>query len=62
MALGCPEQLPDLEFLNYVWTFGTRIAPRIEAAIDRHDMRTRTIRLKSDVAVESWLATLSLDV
>lgn len=58
MAPGCPEQLPDLEFLTYIWTFDTRIAPRIEAAIDRHGMRERTVRLTSDAAAEAWLASL----
>ena len=58
MAPGCPEQLPDLEFLTYIWTFDMRIAPRIEAAIDRHGMRQRTVHLKSDAAAEAWLATM----
>ena len=35
MAKGCPEQLPDREFLTYIWTFETRVAPRIVSAIDR---------------------------
>lgn len=35
MAEGCPEQLPDREFLTYIWTFETRVAPRIVRAIDR---------------------------
>jgi adenylate kinase family enzyme len=62
MAPGCPEQLPDLEFLTYIWTFGARIAPQIEAAIARHDMQARTIRFRSDRAAESWLTTLSTDI
>jgi adenylate kinase family enzyme len=61
MAPGCPEQLPDLEFLTYIWTFNTRIAPRIEAAIDRHGMRERTVRLTSDAVAEAWLATLATE-
>jgi adenylate kinase family enzyme len=58
MAPGCPEQLPDREFLTYIWTFQTRIAPRIEAAIDRHHMRSRTVRLSSDRAARDWIAGL----
>ncbi|MDA7966048.1 hypothetical protein [Ruegeria sp.] len=34
MAEGCPEQLPDWEFLSYIWTFEKRVAPRIVAAVD----------------------------
>jgi adenylate kinase family enzyme len=59
MATGCPERLPDREFLTYIWTFETRIAPRIEAAIDRHGMRTRTVRLTSDSAASEWLRGLT---
>jgi hypothetical protein len=62
MAPGCPEQLPDFEFLTYIWTFGDRIAPRIEAAIDQHGMRERTVRLQSDADAEAWLATLEAGV
>ncbi len=58
MAPGCPEKLPDREFLTYIWTFETRIAPRIEAAIDRYNMRTRTVRLASDRAAHEWLGRL----
>jgi adenylate kinase family enzyme len=58
MAPGCPEQLPDLEFLTYMWTFGNRIAPRIEAAIDQHRMWERTVRLTSDDDAEAFLAIL----
>ncbi len=35
MAEGCPEQLPDREFLTFIWTFETRVAPRLVSAIDR---------------------------
>jgi len=35
MAEGCPEQLPDWEFLSYIWTFEKRVAPRIVSAIER---------------------------
>lgn len=59
MAPGCPEQLPDYEFLSYIWTFETRIAPRIEAAIDKHDMRERTVNLVSDRSSEQWLGSLT---
>lgn len=55
MAPGCPEGPPDLDFLIYIWTFNERIAPRIEAAIDRHAMRDRTVRLGSDRAAQRWL-------
>jgi hypothetical protein len=61
MAPGCPERLTDLEFLTYIWTFDTRIAPRIEAAIDKYDMRPRTVRLASDGAANEWIGSLTID-
>jgi len=33
MAEGCPEQLPDREFLNYIWTFERKQSPRIVEAL-----------------------------
>jgi adenylate kinase family enzyme len=62
MAPGCPEQLPDREFLAYIWTFPTRIAPRIEAAIDRHAMRDRVVRLASDREAQAFLDRIALDM
>ena len=35
MAAGCPEQLPDREFLTFIWTFEKRMAPRILDGMDR---------------------------
>lgn len=61
MAPACPEGLPDPEFLTYIWTFPRRIAPRIEAAIDRHGMRDRVVRLGSDREAQAWLDRLALD-
>jgi adenylate kinase family enzyme len=59
MAPGCPEQLPDWEFFKYIWTFGTHIAPRIEAAIDQHNMSARTVRPNSDRASDNWQEKLA---
>ncbi len=35
MAEGCPEQMPDREFLRYIWKFEQRQSPLIEAALNR---------------------------
>ncbi len=34
MADGCPEKLPDLEFLRWIWTFEQRQSPRLIQTID----------------------------
>jgi adenylate kinase family enzyme len=35
MADGCPEQLPDWEFLRWIWTFERRQSPRLIETVDR---------------------------
>ena len=47
MAEGCPEQLPDLEFLSFIWTFETRVAPRIVSGIDRFGPNVPVVTLTS---------------
>jgi hypothetical protein len=47
MAEGCPEQLPDLEFLTFIWTFETRVAPRIASGIDRFGPNVPVVTLTS---------------
>ncbi|KQV15910.1 AAA family ATPase [Rhizobium sp. Root1203] len=37
MAPGCPERLPDREFLSYIWSFERKYAPIFIQSIDRHD-------------------------
>lgn len=36
MAPGCPERLPDREFLSYIWNFEKKYAPLFIQSIDRH--------------------------
>ncbi len=56
MTEGCPERF-DLGFLIYLlrWNSGPR--PRTEAKLKGHE--DKVIRLKSPVALERWIATLS---
>ena len=36
MADGCPEPIPDREFLSYIWNFERKTAPAIISQIDRY--------------------------
>lgn len=36
MADGCPERMPDREFLSYIWTFEQKVAPRIKAGLEKY--------------------------
>lgn len=47
MAKGCPEQLPDREFLTFIWTFEARVAPRIVSGIDRFGPTVPVVTLSS---------------
>jgi adenylate kinase family enzyme len=47
MAEGCPEPLPDRDFLFYIWNFERRYVPSIIQEIDRHGPSVPVITLKS---------------
>lgn len=47
MAEGCPEQLPDREFLSYIWTFEKKVSPRIIAGLDRHGPKVPVVIMPS---------------
>jgi len=47
MADGCPEPLPDLEFLTYVWTFEKRHAPLFERNFDLYGPEVPIFQVKS---------------
>jgi len=51
MAPGCPEQLPDREFLSYIWNFERRVSPVITLMLDRHapDMPVLTLRSRREI-------------
>lgn len=47
MAKGCPEPIPDREFLSYIWSFERREAPRLEASLDKHGPHVPVVVLRS---------------
>ncbi len=51
MAPGCLEQLPDREFLSYIWNFERRVSPVITLMLDRHapDMPVLTLRSRREI-------------
>ena len=58
MAPGCPEKLPDREFLSYIWQFERVQSPRIEAALARYGTSLPLITLRSRRAADRLLADL----
>ena len=58
MADGCPEQLPDREFLSYIWNFERDHGPRIVDMLARHGEDLPILQLKSHAEVSQLLALL----
>ncbi len=52
MAPGCPEQMPDREFLTYIWRFEQDVVPLIERGIALHGLHVAifTLKTRRDVA------------
>jgi hypothetical protein len=59
MAQGCPEQLPDREFLSYVWNFEKDQTPKILSVIAEHGPDVPILQLKSHAEVSQLLALLT---
>lgn len=47
MAAGCTEQLPDKEFLSYIWNFDRRHAPILERNFDLYGPHVPIFQVKS---------------
>lgn len=55
MGPGCPEKV-DLAFYPFIWNWRGRTRPKIEAGLDRYAPDTPRIVLRSDTAIEAFLA------
>ena len=58
MATGCPEPLPDPEFLSYIWNFEKHSAPKILAMLAQYGPDVPILQLKSHAAASELLALL----
>lgn len=58
MAPGCPEQLPDREFLRYIWNFERDDVPEIRDMFAQYGPEIPVIQLKSRKEVARLLALL----
>lgn len=59
LADGCPEQLPDLAFLRWIWRFPTEELAPMLALLDRVERPIVVTRLQSVAQVEDFLASVS---
>ena len=58
MAPGCPEQIPDLKFLLFVWNWNRLARPKIEAGLARYAPTAPRIFLRTDADIEAFLQSL----
>jgi adenylate kinase family enzyme len=57
MAPGCPERIPELKFLLFIWNWERLTRPKIEAGLARYAPKTPMVVLDSDAAVEAFIAS-----
>lgn len=57
MAEGCPEKLPDREFLEWIWTFEKRQSPKISNGLATHGANTPLVVLRSRCDAERLMNT-----
>lgn len=55
MPEGCPEPLPNREFLSYIWNFEKRYAPLFVKQIDQHGPDVPIAVLRSHREMEALL-------
>jgi hypothetical protein len=55
MAEGCPEPLPDRDFLSYIWNFEKRYAPLFIKQIDQQGPTVPVAVLRSHKEIDAIL-------
>ena len=56
MADGCPEPIPDREFLSYIWFFDKREAPKVVSQLDKFGPQVPVVVLRSRREFDRLLA------
>lgn len=54
LAPGCPEKLPDLSFLRWIWNYPANTRPKLTALLDRVRDTKRVVILRSRDEVHRW--------
>ncbi len=52
---GCPEQLPDWEFLKWIWTYPKSKTPKIMAMLESHKDDKTVVILRSSREVKQFM-------
>ncbi|MCJ8508291.1 AAA family ATPase [Rhizobium lemnae] len=59
MADGCPEPLPDREFLSYIWNFEKRYAPLFIKRIDQYGPEIPVVVFRSHYEMDAIVKSLT---
>jgi adenylate kinase family enzyme len=59
-APGCPERIPDYEFLKYVWNFNKKQKPEIEALLRHHKGQKKIFVIKNESDLRELLRKFEL--
>lgn len=59
MAEGCPEPIPNRDFLSYIWNFEKRHAPLFVKQIDQHGPNVPVAVLRSHREVDALLQSVA---
>ena len=57
---GCPEQLPDFEFIRWIWRYPVASLPRIRETLREHSADRSIVTLRSTREVERYLQSVAL--
>ncbi len=60
LAPGCPEKLPDLDFLTWIWNYPTKTRPKLMALLDAAPSTTKVVILRSREDVQRWADQLEM--
>jgi adenylate kinase family enzyme len=55
LAPGCPEKLPDVGFLRWIWNYPRKSRPKLLALLDEARANKRVVILRSRDDVQRWL-------
>lgn len=58
LAPGCPERLPTIDFLRWIWSYDRIHLPRILRRLEQVRGEQKVVILRSDAEVRDFLASL----
>ncbi len=54
-AEGCPERMPDREFLSYVWNFNQKHKPVVEALLEKYKNQKKIFVIRNNAELDTLI-------